>query len=94
MATDEVVAKLVFDRISTDRTVISVKELESGTVIDHEAPAEEIKVKDPTEDFGEIIEEDRPEYEELIPEGLWLSPLSDLVYTGKAQTQEFRVYNH
>ena len=94
VAMDEVVAKLVFDRISTDRTVISVKELESGTVIDHEAPAEEIKVKDPTEDFGEIIEEDRPEYEELIPEGLWLSPLSDLVYTGKAQTQEFRVYNH
>ena len=91
---DEVIARVVFERLDTARTSISIAEKEVNDTIDHEAAAEEIAIKDPTEDFGDILPEDRPETEAEIPEGIWLSKLTDLEYTGSALTQDFRVYHY
>ncbi len=53
------------------------------------------KVGDIYERWGEILFEDRPVSIEDVPTGLWISKLDDTkTYTGKAITQEFRVYDH
>ena len=42
-------------------------------------------------DDSEVLEEDIPEGG--IPEGIWIAGVRDLEYTGKALTQEFRLYD-
>ena len=94
IAADEVIAKVEFERIGDGRTVVSVAEKETNNDIDHDAKAEEIEFKNPSDDFGDILPEDQPGTEAEIPEGIWLSRLVDMEYTGQALTQDFRVYHH
>ena len=51
-------------------------------------------IPDDQEDYGDILPEDRPLTTDDIPEGVWISPLADLEYNGKAQKQDFRVYDY
>ena len=44
-------------------------------------------------DWGDVLPKDRPADPDQIPDGIWTSELVDLTYNGKAQTQEFRVYD-
>ncbi|MBQ6334052.1 MAG: S8 family serine peptidase [Erysipelotrichaceae bacterium] len=91
VAEDEVIAKLVFERLNDGRTDLGVAEKEKGSFIDHEAQPEEFDINI---DYGDIVLQDRPEREADIPEGIWISPLTDPEYTGKALKQELRVYDH
>ncbi|MBQ6478071.1 MAG: S8 family serine peptidase [Erysipelotrichaceae bacterium] len=90
---DDVVAKVTFERLADQAVDITVLEKEKDSETDLNDPIDfEIQDSD-FYDWGDILPEDRPASVEDIPEGVWVSQISDLVYNGKAQKQEFRVYD-
>ena len=46
----------------------------------------------PDEETGEVLDRDIPE-DGKIPDGIWMAGITDMVYTGKAIIQDFRVYD-
>ncbi len=48
-------------------------------------------VPEPDEQEPSVLEEDIPE-DGIIPEGIWYAGIEDKYYTGKAVTQDFRIY--
>ena len=59
---------------------------------DHEDSDEEMVMVSIIRDQGDVLDEDIPE-SGIIPDGIWIAGVKDLEYTGKALTQEFRLYD-
>lgn len=93
VATDDVIAKLVFNRLSDEVSDVTVTELEKDNDAEVSEPIEYAVEDSEYYDWGDILPEDRPESIEEVPEEIWLSKLTDVVYNGSKQTQEFRVYH-
>ncbi|MCR5602349.1 MAG: hypothetical protein K6G27_01445 [Lachnospiraceae bacterium] len=63
---------------------------EVRTAATNKAPASE-SISLQIKDQGEVLDEDLPE--DGVPEGIWIAGVKDLDYTGKALTQDFRLYD-
>ncbi len=93
VATDDVIAKVIFNRLSDEASGVTVTELEKDNDAEVSEPIDYEIEDSEYYDWGDILPEDRPASIEEVPEEIWLSELTDVVYNGNKQTQEFRVYH-
>ena len=80
--TGNTIAKVVFNRLVDEEVEIKVNELEKDNASGSSEPIDYDIQDSDYYDWGDILLEDRPASVEEIPDGLWLSELSDMTYDG------------